>query len=168
MTHDEQGTAGERADQLAERIEAMLAAAEDAAAAIRAEAAAERETAERDAVRIRAEAQVEAERVRADARREARALVKRATDLVRRLDQSATAAAANGTPAASRLGSSEEARLMALQMAMAGRTRAEVESDLRHGLRVDAPEDILDDVFGKGTGGDQRIPWSRAAKGEAV
>jgi F0F1-type ATP synthase membrane subunit b/b' len=61
----------------------------------------------------------------------------------------------------------EEARLMALQMAMSGRTRAEVESDLRHGLHVEDPETVLDDVFGKGTPGSQRIPWSGLAKGEA-
>ena len=168
MTHDEQGTA-DRADELAERVEGVLAAAESAAAAIRAEATAVREAAERDATAIRAEAEADAERVLADARREARQLVNRATELVRRLDQSAAAEPAPAAPPArARLDSAEEARLMALQMAMAGRTRAEVESDLRHGLHMDAPEAILDDVFGKGTRGDQRIPWSRAAKGEAV
>ena len=163
MTHDEQ------ADRLAEQVQRLLASAEQAAAAIRAEAEAERDQARRDAVRIRSEAEAEAESVLANARSEARALVTRATELVRRLDREA-ATAAPPRPAASgqRLGANEEARLMALQQAMAGRSRAEVEEDLRHGLRVDDPAAILDDVFGKGTPGEQRIPWSGVTKGEAL
>jgi F0F1-type ATP synthase membrane subunit b/b' len=60
----------------------------------------------------------------------------------------------------------EEARLMALQMAMAGRARSEVEEDLRHGYRIDDPGAVLDDIFGRGTPGTQRIPWSGPAKSE--
>lgn len=164
MTHDQQGTGGARADRLAEQVQALLAAAEQAAAAIRGEAEATRAQAERDALRIRAEAEAQAERVLGEARSEARSLVDRATELVRRLDGDARTAAPS-QPAANpqRLAANEEARLMALQMAMAGRSRAEVEV----GLHVDDPQAILDDVFGKGTPGDQRIPWSGVTKGEA-
>lgn len=153
---------------MADRIEAVLGAAEDAAQALRAEAASALASAQRDAARVRMEAETEAELLLADARRDARDLVDRATSLLRRIDEGAPRAPRAGRGHHWHLGEHEGARLMALQMAMAGRSRAEVESDLRHGLHVDAPEAILDDVFGKGTGGDQRIPWSGVAKGEAV
>jgi hypothetical protein len=61
----------------------------------------------------------------------------------------------------------DEPRAMALQMALGGRTRAEVEADLVHGLHVKDPDAILDDIFGMGTPGSQRIPWSRLAEGES-
>jgi hypothetical protein len=115
------------ADLVAERVATVIAAAEEAAAAIRAEA-------EADAARMRARA---------------RALMTEATELLRRLDRN------------------EEARAMALQMALGGRTRGEVEQDLRSGLRVADPAAVLDEVFGRGTGRDQRIPWAEQAKGHA-
>jgi hypothetical protein len=115
------------ADQLAERVALIIAAAEEAAAAIRADA-------EEDAARMRARA---------------RALMNEAGEVLRRLDRN------------------EEARALALQGALAGRTRGEVEQDLRDGLRVDDPVPVLDEVFGRGTGRDQRIPWAEQAKGHA-
>ena len=174
---------------------AIIAAAEEAAAAIRTEAeellARRRAEADREAASVLAEAQRRAEQQVADqvaqARELARTVVERATELLRRLEDAdevkrgveglvgqleevtgRIAGAAPSQPAKgkangtreSRLEPVEEARLMALQMAMAGRTRAEVEADLRHGLRVEDPESVLDDVFGRGTPGSQRIPWS--------
>jgi hypothetical protein len=116
-----------KTEGVAERVAAILVAAEQAAGAIRAEA-------EADAARMRARA---------------RALMDEATALLRRVD------------------SSSDARAMALQMALAGRTRGEVEQDLRWGLRVTDPEAVLDDVFGRGTGRDQRIPWAEQPEGHA-
>ena len=115
------------ADLVAERVATVIAAAEEAAAAIRAEA-------EADAARMRARA---------------RALMTEATELLHRLDRN------------------DEARAMALQMALGGRTRGEVEQDLRSGLRVTDPAAVLDEVFGRGTGREQRIPWAEQAKGHA-
>jgi hypothetical protein len=213
--HEHEGIAAtgdeDRADVVAERIEAILGAAERAAAAIRDEAegllSARRAEAEREAARIVAEARERADELVAkevsEARELARTLVGRATELLRRLEdadsvrrqvegllgdlddvtsrmdelsqqevetEAETSPNGNGSsagPSTGKLDAIEEARLMALQMAMAGRTRAEVETDLRHGLHVDDPEAVLDDVFGKGTPGSQRIPWSGVAEGGA-
>jgi hypothetical protein len=41
------------------------------------------------------------------------------------------------------------ARLVALQMAVAGSTREEVEAELRRAFRLADPSAILDDVFGE-------------------
>ena len=51
------------------------------------------------------------------------------------------------------------ARLVALQMAVAGGNRGEVEGHLRVAFELDAPEDILNDVFGPGTGPETRVTW---------
>lgn len=55
------------------------------------------------------------------------------------------------------------ARLVALQMAVAGGNRAEVEGHLRRAFDLDAPEPILDDVFGHGSPSETRIAWPEAA-----
>lgn len=51
------------------------------------------------------------------------------------------------SPADTRL---EDARLVALQMAVAGRTREEVEAHLRTAFEVGDPQPILDHVFAEG------------------
>jgi hypothetical protein len=51
------------------------------------------------------------------------------------------------------------ARLVALQMAVAGGNRGEVEAHLRRAFELDAPESILDDIFGSGTDPDKRVAW---------
>jgi hypothetical protein len=154
-------------------VAAILAAAEEAAEAIRSEAdellSRRRAEADREAASVLAEARRRADREVADARDLLRQLVERATHLVRRLDAAEMApeqpSADDRDPARpARLEPIEEARLMALQMAMAGRTRAEADADLRHGLGVADPEPVLDDVFGKGTPGSQRIPWSDVSR----
>lgn len=120
------------AELVAERVATVIAAAEEAAAIIRADA-------EADAARMRARA---------------RAILNEATEVLRRIE-------------GGHAESSEEARAMALRMALGGRTRGEVEQDLRNGLGVDDPAGVLDEVFGRGTGRNQRIPWAEQAKGHA-
>lgn len=53
----------------------------------------------------------------------------------------------------------KEARLMALHMAMGGKTRSEVEVNLARNSRVWNLEEILDEVFGAGTPGTHTIAW---------
>ena len=54
------------------------------------------------------------------------------------------------------------ARLVAIEMAMAGSTRGLVEELLRREYGVRDPGPILDDVFGKGSKGSSRLPWGQA------
>jgi hypothetical protein len=51
------------------------------------------------------------------------------------------------------------ARLVALQMAVAGGNRGEVEAHLRRAFELADPADILDDIFGSGTNADKRVVW---------
>jgi hypothetical protein len=55
------------------------------------------------------------------------------------------------------------ARLVALQMAVAGGNRGEVEEHLRRTFEVRDVGGILDDVFGTGTDSDKRVVWPRTA-----
>jgi hypothetical protein len=54
------------------------------------------------------------------------------------------------------------ARLVALQMAVAGGNRGEVESHLRRAFDLDEPGSILDDIFGSGTDAEKRVVWPEA------
>jgi len=54
------------------------------------------------------------------------------------------------------------ARLVALQMAVAGGNRGEVETHLRRAFDLDEPDAILDDIFGSGTDSDKRVVWPEA------
>ena len=54
-------------------------------------------------------------------------------------------------------------RLVALQMAVAGGNRGEVEEHLRRAFDLADPRQILDDVFGAGTDADARVSWPDAA-----
>ena len=51
------------------------------------------------------------------------------------------------------------ARLVALQMAVAGGSRGDVESHLRATFGIADSSHILDDVFGRGTSADKRVAW---------
>jgi vacuolar-type H+-ATPase subunit H len=51
------------------------------------------------------------------------------------------------------------ARLVALQMAVAGGNRGEVESHLRRAFDLSEPGAILDDIFGTGTDSDKCVAW---------
>jgi len=64
---------------------------------------------------------------------------------------------ANGAPATIESDDRLAARLVALQMAVAGGNRAEVEGHLRRAFDISEPAPILDDVFGAGTGGETRL-----------
>jgi hypothetical protein len=55
------------------------------------------------------------------------------------------------------------ARLVALQMAVAGGNRGEVAEHLRRTFDVGDLAGILDDVFGSGTDADKRVVWPRTA-----
>jgi hypothetical protein len=55
------------------------------------------------------------------------------------------------------------ARLVALQMAVAGGNRGEVAEHLRRTFDVGDLAGILDDVFGTGTDADKRVVWPRTA-----
>ena len=55
------------------------------------------------------------------------------------------------------------ARLVALQMAVAGGNRGEVEAHLRRAFELSDPSDILDDIFGSGSDADKRVVWPEAA-----
>jgi hypothetical protein len=55
------------------------------------------------------------------------------------------------------------ARLVALQMAVAGGNRGEVEAHLRRAFQLTNPDGILDDVFGRGTNASKRVIWPSAA-----
>jgi small-conductance mechanosensitive channel len=56
------------------------------------------------------------------------------------------------------------ARLVALQMAVAGANRGEVEVHLRGNFTLDDPARILDDVFGRGSESDKRVTWPEAVR----
>ena len=55
------------------------------------------------------------------------------------------------------------ARLVALQMAVAGGNRGEVEAHLRRAFELPDLDSILDDVFGPGTDSSKRVVWPSAA-----
>lgn len=59
------------------------------------------------------------------------------------------------------------ARLVALQMAVAGGNRGEVEVHLRRTFDLPDLSSILDDVFGQGTDSDKRVAWPRTGGGAA-
>jgi hypothetical protein len=58
------------------------------------------------------------------------------------------------------LAATDSARLVAIEMAVAGSTRTEVALRLRDEFGLQRPDPILDDVFGPGTGPESRMPWS--------
>jgi hypothetical protein len=59
------------------------------------------------------------------------------------------------------------ARLVALQMAVAGGNRGEVEVHLRRTFDLADPAPILDDIFGQGTESDKRVAWPRTGDATA-
>ena len=56
------------------------------------------------------------------------------------------------------------ARLVALQMAVAGANRGEVASHLETNFALGDPSRILDDVFGRGSESDKRVTWPEAVR----
>jgi hypothetical protein len=77
--------------------------------------------------------------------------------------------APEATPAVQRRDADQQlgARLVALQMAVAGGNRGEVEAHLRRTFDLEEPSAILDDVFGQGTDAGKRVAWPRTEDGAA-
>jgi hypothetical protein len=160
---------------LAARVEAIVHAAEQEAAAVRRELVAQRRAADTDAERYLADT-----RSRADALARERTqrlheltdeLVERAEAAARQLEALMAAlkqttaaietdppadAPAPAKPAAAPaageappgVGDVSAARLVAIEMAVAGRTRDEVDRQLRESFDADDTSELLDDVFG--------------------
>ncbi len=62
----------------------------------------------------------------------------------------------------------KDARLVALHMAMGGRTRSEVEAKLARSSAASDRGDILDEVFGAGTAGSHTIDWRASSPAEGA
>lgn len=72
------------------------------------------------------------------------------------------AEASPSEPASGEAGATAEAQALrvAMQMAAVGCTRSQVESHLRAYLRFAEPTQVLDRVYGLGTGPGARVPWA--------
>jgi hypothetical protein len=57
------------------------------------------------------------------------------------------------------------AQIVAIQMAAAGRTRAQTGSHIRDSLGIDDPASVLDEVFGEGTPDDATVAWAKPRPG---
>ena len=160
---------------IAARVEGIVHAAEREAAAVQRDLAAQRQAAEAETQRYLAEARHRADLVSGDRTQQLRELtgelVERAEgtaheleallDALKRTVAALETEPADGEPAAA--GPAEPAvagrrdlsaaRLVAIEMAVAGRTRDEVDDHLRTAFDVDDTRALLDDVFGAvGTG----------------
>ena len=156
---------------IAARVEGIVRAAEREAAAVQRDLAARREAAEAEAQRYLAEARRRADLLAGDRMQQLRELtgelVERAEATARQLEAlldalRRTVAAlemgpvdAEPTPAQGAAQTSSAgrrdvsaARLVAIEMAVAGRTRDEVDAHLRDAFDVDDTRALLDDVFG--------------------
>ena len=58
----------------------------------------------------------------------------------------------------------DEARMVAIQLAASGATRAAVREHLHRELGVRESSGLLDEVFGAGSGDDARVPWTAAGR----
>lgn len=56
----------------------------------------------------------------------------------------------------------DSARLIAIEMAVAGSSRGEVGRRLHAEFGIAEPKPVLDEVFGSGTTSDTRLPWGRS------
>jgi hypothetical protein len=54
----------------------------------------------------------------------------------------------------------DDARMIAIQLAGTGNTRADVRGHLHRALGIVDAEPTLDEIFGRGTGEDARVPWT--------
>jgi hypothetical protein len=64
-------------------------------------------------------------------------------------------------PDAERDHRTDGAQIVAIQLAAAGRTRAETASQIRDSLGIDDPTQVLDEVFGEGTPDEATVPWAK-------
>ncbi|HEX8075585.1 MAG TPA: hypothetical protein VF545_11455 [Thermoleophilaceae bacterium] len=89
-------------------------------------------------------------------------------DIVRLTDQRREPAATDAGGAKRREPDNQlSARLVALQMAVAGGNRGEVEAHLMRTFDLTDARSILDDVFGQGTDAGKRVAWPRTGDGAA-
>jgi hypothetical protein len=58
----------------------------------------------------------------------------------------------------------DDARMIAIQLAGAGGTRADVRGHLNRALGIVDAEPTLDEIFGPGTGEDARVPWTTSRR----
>lgn len=72
----------------------------------------------------------------------------------------APSSAPSPPPAPSNWRRIDDARMVAIQMATTGATRAGVREHLNHALGVVDTAAILDEIFGAGTGEDAQVPWT--------
>lgn len=73
-----------------------------------------------------------------------------------------TAASASAAPAGGDTPVPSAARLVAIEMAVGGSSRAEVEEHLRERLGVGDPQPLLDDVFGAASHAHSKLAWGEA------
>ena len=161
---------------IAARVEGIVHAAEREAAAVQRDLAAQREVAEAEMQRYLAEARQRADLLSGDRQQQLRELtgelVERAEgtahqleallDALKRTVAALDTGSVDGEPAAAAAPAESAvvgrrdlsaARLVAIEMAVAGRTRDEVDDHLRDAFDVDDTRALLDDVFGAvGTG----------------
>ena len=168
-------TVGDLPAAIAARVEGIVRAAEREAEAVQRDLAAQREAAEAEMQRYLAEARHRADMLSGDRQQQLRELtgelVERAEgtahqleallDTLKRTVAALETGSADGEPATAApaepgvVGRRDlsAARLVAIEMAVAGRTRDEVDDHLRDAFDVDDTRALLDDVFGAvGTG----------------
>lgn len=71
-----------------------------------------------------------------------------------------TAPQSGGAPGSSGWREIDDARMVAIQMATTGTTRAGVRDHLNRALGIGDTASILDEIFGVDTGEDARVPWT--------
>lgn len=68
--------------------------------------------------------------------------------------------ARGGAPGSSGWRELDDARMVAIQLAATGATRSVVRDHLTRALGISDPEEILDEIFGAGSGDAARVPWT--------
>jgi len=97
-------------------------------------------------------------RLAAAAHRRGEELAAALHDVTARLEAAVQALAAAAAPAPPE-SDTAAVRLLAIEQAVAGATRGEVERRLRDEAGIADPQAILDDLFGAGTGPGARLQW---------
>jgi hypothetical protein len=155
--------------EIARRVESMLDAVEGQLASVRREANDEARRRVQDARRLAEELVAERQRQVSDL---TDGLIARAEALLERLEAGdpsgslGPSRAAPNDPSVEREPSEQHgpgpdvARLVAIQMAASGSTRGQVERHIRNSLALREPDEILDEVFGPKTRGEDRAPWA--------
>jgi hypothetical protein len=163
--------------QLAERVASIVRAAEQEAATVRRELAAQRRAAEQEAERHVLEARRRADRLTEERSRRLRELtddligraetirgqVEELSVALERATRALEPSPAPGAAASNSAGSDVEdlraARLVAIELAVAGRSREEVDQHLRRSFGIGDTRRLLDDVFAE-PGGARNGPSS--------